>query len=323
MMNNSQTSTANKSNVLYPVTTATLFETVSLNKASFTQSTSFKNASILTLFLGGCLALTPSAYASDEVINIQPLQVFSVGSKAQSVEDNASTERVAELKLQQPQVLPVVDRKSREQVIAEYQAGDRLPKFALNKSTAKESVEDAQSTVPKAFSNPIYHEFSIYEASSRLFVDNDGDGFYQTFSVTFDADVYGPDAVEVADVYAELYLSRNGGPWIHYYSTDVFTIIGDTTDDDFEVLTTLHNGYYTDHYDVLIDLYEVGFSDIVATISADDTDNLYALPLESSDRDSIDTGGDSSSDGHGGGALSFLCILLLAGVGVRRCVHKR
>jgi hypothetical protein len=82
-----------------------------------------------------------------------------------------------------------------------------------------------------------------------------------------------------------MYLSRNGGPWEHYYTTDVFTIYGDSPDDDFEVLTTLARGYKTDYYDVLIDLYEYGYNDVVATISGDDSDGLYALPLESSDRD--------------------------------------
>ena len=60
-------------------------------------------------------------------------------------------------------------------------------------------------------------------------------------------------------MYAELYLSKNGGPWIHYYTTDNFVIDGDTTDDEHEVITTLRTGYISDEYDVLIDLYEVGF----------------------------------------------------------------
>ncbi|QFU25388.1 choice-of-anchor H family protein [Shewanella eurypsychrophilus] len=281
-----------------------------------------KRIFLLSMIVAAPISMTPNAYASDDdtIGKIEKLnsQTYSVGNQAKSVEEDELNARVNQLKQLTPLILPNLNPKTREQVIAEHQSGNISPKYAVNKSQSKSTIDDAQSTVPKAFSNPIYHEFSIYEATSRLFVDEDGDGFYQTFSVTFDADVYGPDAVEVADVYAELYLSRDGGPWVHYYSTDIFTIIGDSTDDDFEVLTTLHNGYYTDHYDVLVDLYEVGFDDIVATISSDDTDNLYALPLESSDRDTVYTGGDSSSEGHGGGALSFLSMLILAGLGIKR-----
>ncbi|WP_425423494.1 choice-of-anchor H family protein [Shewanella fidelis] len=166
------------------------------------------------------------------------------------------------------------------------------------------------------FANGVYRDFYIYDAYSRLFVDNDYDGFYQTFSVTFDADVEGYYANERAKVFAELYLSRNGGPWEHYYTTDVFTIFGNATDDDFEVLTTLDLGYRTDHYDVLIDLYEVGYGDIVATVSSNDFDSLYALPLESSDRDDI-----YIDEDYHAGSLSLplmTMLLLLLGLKLRR-----
>ncbi len=199
------------------------------------------------------------------------------------------------------------EMRTRDEVILAHKNGQTVSKYAK-----QQVAGDAAQ-----FANPIFHEFSIYEASSRLFTDNDADGFYQTFSVTFDADLIGFGSYERADVYAEMYLSRDGGPWVHYYSTDIFTIIGDSSDDDFEVLTTLHNGYPADYYDVLIDLYEVGFDDIVATISSDDTDNLYGLPLESSDRDDIYIG-DSSSEGHGGGSLSLFGLLILGCVSLKR-----
>ncbi|MEC4729075.1 choice-of-anchor H family protein [Shewanella sp. D64] len=193
--------------------------------------------------------------------------------------------------------------KTREEVINAHKKGFIPAKYKLQKVKG-----NSQSDVPSAFANPIYNEFAIYEASSRLFEDNDYDGFYQTFSVTFDADVYGYYPNQPAEVYAEMYLSRDGGPWVHYYTTDIFTVVGDSTEDDFEVLTTLNSGYPADYYDVLIDLYEVGYTDIVATVNSDDFASLYALPLESSDRDYIDNG-NSSSEGHGGGSMSFIALL--------------
>ena len=182
---------------------------------------------------------------------------------------------------------------TREQVTAKH-ASQGMPRS----SAASEDLNRA----------PVYHSFSIYDASSRLFEDFDYDGFYQTFSVTFDVDVYGNYLNERADLFAELYLSRDGGPWVHYYTTEVFSIYGDSQQDDYEVLTTLYTGYVTDHYDVLIDVYEVGYSDVVATINADQTDGLYALPLESSDRDREP---DVIIVEESGGSLSLLGLLLL------------
>ncbi len=48
--------------------------------------------------------------------------------------------------------------------------------------------------------------------------DYDGDGYYQTLTVVFDADIYSYDGHDLGEVYARLYLSENGGPWFHYYT---------------------------------------------------------------------------------------------------------
>ena len=161
------------------------------------------------------------------------------------------------------------------------------------------------------------HGFSIYTGYSQLITDIDADGYYQTFSVSFDADILSPFIDEQALVYADLYLSKDGGPWILYFSTDDFVITGENTDDEFEVVTQLNSGYVPDNYDVLIDLYEVGYSDVVATYSSNDTNALYGLPLESSDYDP-EYYEVEYHDEHGGGVSWFLFSLLLVLVARRR-----
>ncbi|MGI2261173.1 choice-of-anchor H family protein [Shewanella sp. GXUN23E] len=175
-------------------------------------------------------------------------------------------------------------------------------------------VTRAQIQAQKAerfFANSDYswHSFGFYDAFARLFDDVDRDGFHSTFSVTFDADLYASNPYEQVWVYGELYLSRNGGDWIHYYTTDPFVITGSSPNDDYEVLTTLERGYRPGDYDVLIDLYEVGYSDAVATISSLETDDLYGLPLESLDWDDWY---ESDSSGHGGGSLGGAVLLGLS-----------
>jgi hypothetical protein len=130
-----------------------------------------------------------------------------------------------------------------------------------------------------------FADFAIYGATSYLQDDYDGDGFYQTFSVSFDADIYSYTPNQLGEVYALLYISKNGGPWTHYYTTDNFLIEGETDLDEYEVITTFLSGYSADHYDILIDLYQEGYSDIVASYSSDDSNALYALSLESADYD--------------------------------------
>ncbi len=191
-------------------------------------------------------------------------------------------------------------RKTREHVMLE--RSDKLrDKDGSSATLSSQSVQSGN-----------YVEFDIYDASSRLFEDFDYDGFYQTFSVTFDADVYGQYSGESAHVFADLYLSRDGGPWELYFTTDVFTIVDDISEDEFEVVTTLDVGYRTDHYDVLIDLYQVGYSEPVATISSEDVDDLYALPLESSDRDEYVVVETYESEVLiGGGSMSIYGLVIL------------
>ncbi len=192
-------------------------------------------------------------------------------------------------------------RKSREQIIQE------------RKETIRHTDNQSKLSVPytKQVYSYGYVEFDIYSATSNLFTDIDYDGFYQTFSVTFDADVYGHYTGQQALVFADLYLSKNGGPWELFYTTDNFVIEDDLSNDEFEVVTTLESGYRTNHYDVLIDLYEVGYQDIVATISSDDSNALYALPLESADRDTADVQSYSTSVYVNAGSSSVFGLVAL------------
>ena len=155
------------------------------------------------------------------------------------------------------------------------------------------------------------HSFAIYSGYSQLIEDIDEDGYFQTFSVTFDADISSPIIDDQAIVYADLYLSENGGPWVLYFSTDDFVITGDASDDEFEVITQLESGYRSNNYDVLIDLYEAGYADVVATYSSNDSNELYGLPLESSDFDPEYIEVEYYSE-HGGGSAVLLTFILVA-----------
>jgi hypothetical protein len=117
----------------------------------------------------------------------------------------------------------------------------------------------------------------IYDAGSALLTDADHDGYHREFRIRFDADSVIGDVL----VFARLYLRRVGdADWLLYHTTDDFWIYGQSGSDDYFVTTTLDDGFPTSEYDVLIDLYEVGFPGIVATFGPFDSGALTALPLE-------------------------------------------
>ncbi|MES9828491.1 MAG: choice-of-anchor H family protein [Candidatus Thiodiazotropha sp.] len=140
-------------------------------------------------------------------------------------------------------------------------------------------------------------ELSIFDAHTVISRDDDDDGYYHRIKVIFDADTSGDEVW----VYARLYLSLEGGPWNHYYTTDLFPIEGDVSDDEYEVVTRLLDGYPSGYYDVLIELYD-GDNDLLAVNYGPYEDgDLAVLPLE-----------DSYRDDYGGGGASGLMTLLLA-----------
>ncbi len=142
--------------------------------------------------------------------------------------------------------------------------------------------------------------FSFYSATTFLDVDRDGDGYYSQFGIDFDADL---DTADYADVYAIIYFSENGDPWTEFSITEDFTIFSNDSDDEYSVSFTLNSDFPANQYDFLVDLYEVGFSGIVATIGPEENSNLFALPLEDEIGDTFigytasDLSGDFDADG--------------------------
>lgn len=165
------------------------------------------------------------------------------------------------------------------------------------------------------------YSFEIYSAESFLLTDIDQDGYFQAFSVSFDADLYSSYPDDQASVYADLYISQNGSPWTLYYSTDNFIITGDSNEDEYEVETELSTGYPTDNYDILIDLLDSESDEILASYSADDSNALYALPLESADYDPEYVIEEEVVVVEEGGSLNFLIVLLMLTLVVIR-YHK-
>jgi hypothetical protein len=246
------------------------------------------------------LALTQNTYA-DETVQQQLPNTFSLGSMKSLSEQTAVLSTMKQLQAKQ---------LSSPSLLISEKNSNGLTRAERLVQKQKKSLSKSLSPLNKSAS--VHHSFAIYDAYTQLIEDFDNDGFYQTFSVTFDADVLTDHADNHAIVYADLYLSKNGGPWIHYFTTDNFSIYGENTDDEYEVYTTLNQGYSPAEYDVLIDLYEPGFEEIVATFSSNDSNNLYALPLESSDYDpDYVVVVESTSHGHGGSSSVFGLVALM------------
>ena len=165
----------------------------------------------------------------------------------------------------------------------------------------------------------------IHDVSTEMISDFNHDGFYHRFSLTIDADT----PYDSADIYAEIYLSYEGGPWNYYASSNEYRIYGDSDADSFIIETELLDGFPTGYYDIRIELYDA-ISDIRLDVySAYDDLSLLELPLEDSYYDESyylapsPTSTEVIVSGHGHGAFSWWLILFTGVLIVsRRLIRK-
>ena len=134
---------------------------------------------------------------------------------------------------------------------------NQAPDQQQSRSTTATQSDDGQTTTP----NRDDQFFSIYDAHVALLSDLDSDGFHHAFNVFFDVDV----SHSSATIYAKLYLSRDGGPWSQYHTTDLFSIYGDDYSDAYEVTTELLEGYPPGYYDVLIEVFSLNHPGMVTS----------------------------------------------------------
>lgn len=152
--------------------------------------------------------------------------------------------------------------------------------------------------------------FEIYNADVQLLSDLDFDGYHHALNVNFDIDV----SNQSATVYAKLFLSRDGGPWSHYNTTDLFNIYGDDTADEYEVETELFEGYSPGYYDLLIEVYSLNHADMVVSQRLNYQNLGFDVMLE-------DLSWDTRSEfieeytgvawSHGGGSISLFWLILV------------
>ncbi|MGS0728212.1 choice-of-anchor H family protein, partial [Shewanella sp. 0m-11] len=177
----------------------------------------------LALLMLPMMFMLPASASSDMSLLSQPkstsvTQTVSGDDQVPQAAQDANTLSELQISKLEQQRVKQADQQASDDAKGEASA-KKLTREQIIQSHQDKAMEANQDLVKsgslKQFANGIYRNFYIYDAYSRLFIDNDYDGFYQTFSVTFDADVEGSYVNERADVFAELYLSRNGGPWEH------------------------------------------------------------------------------------------------------------
>lgn len=201
--------------------------------------------------------------------------------------------------------------------VAERGDSERRPASALQDFEGSERMQDAAkaATAPAGQQAVSCCGFRIYDAHTELFDDLDRDGYYTWLQVSFDVDT---DYSE-AEVYADVWLRGPDGDYVLIHETDVFTIRGSSSTDDYEVEAELVAGFPPGLYDVLIEVYDAWDDRFVADFDALDSSDLSLLPLEDISFDGDLPPPVVHSGGSGGsGSFSLAGLAALAGLGLWR-----
>ncbi len=184
-------------------------------------------------------------------------------------------------------------------------------------TVSEDYVSAARGTTLDGIANRHDQLFEIFSADVRLVADLDLDGYHHAFNVIFDVDV----SYDSATVYAKLYLSRDGGPWSQYFTTDLFQIHGDDAADAYEVQTELLDGYPPGYYDVLIEIYSLDHAYLVASLVLDHHSVGHEIALEDYGWDEpyeeVYTEVEVSVGGGDFGALALFFLLFQVAIAAR------
>jgi len=184
-------------------------------------------------------------------------------------------------------------------------------KTAVSVSNKKQTQAKTLTVRPDAMS--LNQEFWIFDAWVEFHSDEDRDGYFNHFSVEFDADT----EYSSAQVYARLYLGKDE-VFKEYHTTSNFNIFSDNNTDSFVVESELLNGFSPAEYEVLIELYDAYNDELVAVFDGNDDADLYLLSLESNEYESVQV----IVVREHGGSLSLWGLLLIPLIFVTRLFKK-
>jgi len=153
----------------------------------------------------------------------------------------------------------------------------------------------------------------VDDVGTSLFSDNDHDGYFGGFSLSFDVDTsYGSQ-----DIYATIFLQRNNQTPVVLLTTKTFRIYGRSGADVYTVEAQLVDRYQAGEYHVQIDIHDAHSGRVLDSVDDQIFRNLRNLPLEAEPYHDNSTSAVIVAEYTGFGGPVLLLILGIAAV-VRR-----
>ena len=184
-----------------------------------------------------------------------------------------------------------------------------------NTAISEKQAQAAQSkSAAQVTAKSSDHTIWVYDAWVSLHTDRDHDNYYTGIELSFDVDTN----LSHADVYARVFLG-DGTIFREIYTTSDFHIDANSSSDEINLSTRLVEGFVPNEYDLLIEIYDVDYNELQDSYDHTSDNDLYLLPLESSEYESHhSSGGQVVVTTEHGGSTSVWLIAMLAGIAALR-----
>lgn len=143
--------------------------------------------------------------------------------------------------------------------------------------------QDKQQTKEKrsfttTVTNTLHHVW-VYSVDITMYDDPNHNGYFNRLVIDFDVDT----SYDSERVYAVMSLTDSNGVTTDYFTTDDFTIHGESDDDTYQVDTVLTSNWPTDGYDLTIHILDAYSGEVLTYIDKLTAPELGYLTLESLD----------------------------------------
>ncbi|WP_213999340.1 choice-of-anchor H family protein [Arsukibacterium sp.] len=187
-----------------------------------------------------------------------------------------------------------------------------LLSFADSISTERRSQQHSVMQTNKVQSAAVTQSYQsevwFHSIDISLARDDNYNGYFHQLYVEFDADT----EYSYQQVFAELSLTPDYGTERVYYTSSVFELFGESSNDWLGIETDLQHQYPSNFYLLTIRIFDANTGYLLAEASGYDLSALDALTLEDYQRDQIQTSSsvEVSAGSAGMAVVMALCLLL-------------
>ncbi|MEE9333222.1 MAG: choice-of-anchor H family protein [Granulosicoccaceae bacterium] len=173
-------------------------------------------------------------------------------------------------------VIAVADTQVRLQTVSNELRITEGYSASVEEWAAVKSEQETQGHVVYLNNSNHHSDVWVDDVGTSLFADNDHDGYFGGFSLSFDVDTsYGSQ-----DIYATVFLQLGNQSPVVLLTSKIFTIYGRSGSDIYRVEAQLIDQYPAGDYQVRIDIHDAHNGQVLDSVDDQSFRNLRNLPLE-------------------------------------------